>query len=58
MAAEHNLFAIRLTENSEPWDVNHPKAQISFLPTLCRSKDPLLTISIYEASTRGFEDAA
>jgi hypothetical protein len=50
MAIEHNLFAIGLTENSEFWDVNHPEAQTAFVfaETLRRSKDPLLTLSIYE----------
>jgi hypothetical protein len=50
MAIEHHLFAIGLTENSEFWDVNHPEAQTAFVlaETLRRSKDPLLTISIYE----------
>jgi alkyl hydroperoxide reductase subunit AhpC len=50
MAIEHHLFAIGLTENSELWDVNHPEAQTAFVlaETLRRSKDPLLTISIYE----------
>ncbi len=50
MATEHNLFAIGLTENSEFWDVNHPEAQTAFVlaETLRRSKDPLLTLSIYE----------
>ena len=50
MATEHNLFAIGLTENSDLWDVNHPEAQTAFVlaETLRRSKDPLLTLSIYE----------
>ena len=50
MATEHNLFAIGLAENSELWDVNHPEAQTAFVlaETLRRSKDPLLTLSIYE----------
>jgi hypothetical protein len=50
MATEHNLFAIGITENSEFWDVNHPEAQTAFAlaETLRRSKDPLLTLSIYE----------
>jgi hypothetical protein len=50
MAIEHNLFAIGLTENSDLWDVNHPEAQTAFVfaETLRRSKDPLLTLSIYE----------
>ena len=50
MATEHNLFAIGITENSELWDVNHPEAQTAFVlaETLRRSKDPLLTLSIYE----------
>ncbi len=50
MATEHNLFAIGITENSEFWDVNHPEAQTAFVlaETLRRSKDPLLTLSIYE----------
>ena len=50
MATEHNLFAIGLIENSEFWDVNHPEAQTAFVlaETLRRSKDPLLTLSIYE----------
>jgi hypothetical protein len=50
MATEHNLFAIGITENSEFWDVNHPEAQSAFVlaETLRRSKDPLLTHSIYE----------
>jgi hypothetical protein len=50
MATEHNLFAIGLTENSDLWDLNHPEAQTAFVlaETLRRSKDPLLTLSIYE----------
>jgi hypothetical protein len=50
MATEHNLFAIGIAENSEFWDVNHPEAQTAFVlaETLRRSKDPLLTLSIYE----------
>ena len=50
MATEHNLFAIGIAENSELWDVNHPEAQTAFVlaETLRRSKDPLLTLSIYE----------
>ena len=50
MATEHNLFAIGLTENSDLWDVNHPEVQTAFVlaETLRRSKDPLLTLSIYE----------
>ena len=50
MATEHNLFAIGITENFEFWDVNHPEAQTAFVlaETLRRSKDPLLTLSIYE----------
>lgn len=50
MATEHNLFAIGLTENEEFWDVDHPDVQTAFVlaETLRRSKDPLLTLSIYE----------
>ena len=50
MASEHNLFAIGSAENSELWDVNHPEAQSAFVfaETVRRSKDPLLTLSIYE----------
>jgi hypothetical protein len=50
MATEHNLFAIGLAENSDLWDVNHPESQTAFVlaETLRRSKDPLLTLSIYE----------
>jgi hypothetical protein len=50
MATEHNLFAIGITENSEFWDVDHPEVQTAFVlaETLRRSKDPLLTLSIYE----------
>jgi hypothetical protein len=50
MASEHNLFAIGHVENSELWDVNHPEAHTGFVfaDTIRRSKDPLLTLSIYE----------
>src|SRR6185437_12626204 len=50
MATEHNLFAIGVAENSDLWNVNHPAAQTAFVfaETVRRSKDPLLTLSIYE----------
>jgi hypothetical protein len=50
MAGTHNLFAIGIAENSDLWNVNHPAAQTAFVfaETVRRSKDPLLTLSIYE----------
>jgi hypothetical protein len=50
MAGTHNLFAIGAAENSDVWDVNHPAVQTAFVfaETVRRSKDPLLTLSIYE----------
>ena len=50
MAGTHNLFAIGVAENSDLWNVNHPAAQTAFVfaETVRRSKDPLLTLSIYE----------
>jgi len=50
MAGTHNLFAIGAAENADLWDVNHPAVQTAFVfaETVRRSKDPLLTLSIYE----------
>jgi hypothetical protein len=51
MACEHTLFTIGLAENGGKWDVNHPEAHTAFVfaDTLRHAKDPLLTVSLYEA---------
>ncbi len=48
--SEHNLFTIGHIENSGDWNVDNPEAQTAFVfaDTIRRSKDPLLTLSIYE----------
>jgi hypothetical protein len=57
-AAEHNLFAIGHQEHGNEWNTGEPESHsaLTFAETLRRSKDPVLTLSIYEQRlTRRFE---
>jgi hypothetical protein len=49
-AAEHNLFALGHEEHGDRYDTGHPEshAAMTFVETLCCSKDPLATLSLYE----------
>ncbi len=49
-AAEHNLFALGHEENGDSVESDHPEshAALTFAATLCRSKDPIATITLYE----------
>jgi hypothetical protein len=50
-AAEHNLFAIGHDENGDKWIVENSESHsaLTFAETLRRGKDPLATLSLYEA---------